>query len=87
MYNNNNNNNINNNSNNNSNINNNNNDNNALCNKGLTSKHENILSWLDNDFVLTVVETAYVTFAFRSKPFCNTFLKSNIRVFCFYVLW
>ena len=47
-------------------------------------KYENILSWFDNDFVLTVIETAYVTFAFRSKPCCNMFLKFNIRAFWFY---
>ena len=57
----------------------------ALRNKGLTLKHENYLCWLGN--VLTVVKTAYVTFAFRYKPCCNIFLKFNIRVFCFYVLW
>ena len=28
-------------------------------NKGLTLKHENVLSWLNNDFVLTVIKTAY----------------------------
>ena len=61
--------------------------NNALRKKGLTLKYENILSWFDNDFVLTVTETAYVTFAFRFKPCCNIFLKFNIRVFWFYVLW
>ena len=71
--------------NNNSNINNDNN--NALRNKGLTLKYENILSWFDNDFDLTVIETAYVTFAFGSKPCCNIFLEFNIRIFCFYVLW
>ena len=59
----------------------------APRNKGLTLKHENVLRWLDNDFVLTVIKTAYVTFAFRSKPCCNIFLKFNIRVFCFHVLW
>ena len=80
------NNNNNNNNNNNSNINNNDN-NNALHSKGLTLKYENILSWFDNDFVLTAVKIAYVTFAFRSKPCYNIFLKFNIRVFCFYVLW
>ena len=30
----------------------------ATCNKGLTFKHENVLCWLDNDFVLTVIKTA-----------------------------
>ena len=58
----------------------------ALCNKGLTSKRENVLCWLDNDFVLTVIKTDYVTFPFRSKPCCNIYLKFNIKVFCFYVL-
>ena len=38
----------------------NNDSNNALHNKGLTLKYENILSWFDNDLVLTVIETAYV---------------------------
>ena len=38
--------------------------NNALHNKGLTLKYENVLGWFDNDFVLTVIEIAYVTFAF-----------------------
>ena len=47
---------------------------------------KNDLSWLDNDFVLTVIKTAYVTFAFTSKPCCNIFLKFNIKVF-YYVLW
>ena len=70
--------------NNNSNIND--NDNNALRNKGLTLKYENVLRWFDNDFVLTFIEIAYVTFAFRSKPCYNISLKFNIRVFCFYVL-
>ena len=42
-------------------------------------------SCLDNDFVLTIIKTGYVTFAFRSKPCCNIFLKFNIRVFCFEV--
>ena len=51
------------------------------------TQYENVLCWLDNDFVLTRIKTAYVTFAFRSKPCCNVFLKFNIRVFCFYVLW
>ena len=83
---NNNNNNDNNNNNNNSNINNNDN-NDTLRNKGLTLKYENILSSSDTDFVSTVIEIAYVTFAFRSKPCYNIFLKFNIRVFCFYVLW
>ena len=50
----------------------------ALRNKGLTLKHENVLCWLGNDFALTVIKTAYVTFAFRSKPCCNIFLKFNI---------
>ena len=54
----------------------------ALRNKGLTLKHENVLCWLDNDFVLTVIKTAYVASAFRSKPCCNIFLKFNMRVFC-----
>ena len=54
----------------------------ALRNKGLTFKHENVLCWLDNDCVLTAIKTAYVTFAFRSKPCCNIFLTFNIRVFC-----
>ena len=58
----------------------------ALRNKGLTLKRENGLCWLDNDFVLTAIKTAYVTFAFTSKPCYNIFLKFNIRVFCFYVL-
>ena len=40
---------LNDNNNNNNNDNNNNNNNNALRNKGLTFKHKNILSWLDND--------------------------------------
>ena len=71
----------------NNNSNNNNDNNNALRNKGLTLKYENILSWFDNDFDLTVIETAYVTFAFGSKPCCNIFLEFNIRIFCFYVLW
>ena len=74
------------NNNSNSNIDNNGN-NNALRKKGLTLKYENILSWFDNDVVLTVIETAYVTFAFRFKLCCNIFLKFNLRVFCFYVLW
>ena len=59
----------------------------ALRNKVLTLKRENVLCWLDNDFVLTVIKTAYVTFAFRSKICCNIYLKFNIRVFWFYVLW
>ena len=59
----------------------------ALRNKGFTLKNENVLCWLDNGFVLAVIKTAYVTFAFRSKPCCNIFFKFNIRVFCFYVLW
>ena len=85
----NNNNNNNNNSNNNSsssNNNNNNNNNNALRNKGLTMKPTPFLSWFDNDFLLTVIKTVYVTFAFRSTPCCNICLKFNVRVFCFYVL-
>ena len=57
----------------------------ASRNKGLTLKHENVLRWLDNDFILTVIKAAYVTFAFRSKPCCKIFLKFNMRVFCFYV--
>lgn len=32
----------------------------ALRNKGLTLKHENVLRWLDNDFVLSGIKTAYV---------------------------
>ena len=59
----------------------------ALRNKGLTLKHGNILCWLYNDPILTVIKTAYVTFASRSKTCYNIFLKFNIRVFCFYVLW
>ena len=55
--------------------------------KGQHRSMKNILSWFDNDFVLIVIETACVTFAFRSKPRCNIFLKFNIRIFCFYVLW
>ena len=46
-----------------------------------------VLYWLNNDFVLTVIKTAYVASAFRSKPCYNIFLKFNIRVFCFYVWW
>ena len=58
----------------------------ALRNNGLTLKHENVLCWLDNDFVLNVIKTVQVTFPFRSKPCCNIFLKFNIRILCFYVL-
>ena len=47
----------NNNNNNNGNINSNDN-NNTLHNKGLTLTYENILSWFDNDFVLTVIQIA-----------------------------
>ena len=49
----------------------------VLRSKGLTLKHENVLCWLDNVFVLTVIKTAYVTFAFRSKPCSNIPLKFN----------
>ena len=44
-------------------------------------KHENVLSWLDNDFVLTIIKTAYITFAFWSKPCWSIFLKFNISKF------
>ena len=34
----------------------------ALPNKGLTLKHENVLCWLDNHFVLIVIKTAYANY-------------------------